>query len=472
MASFRKRRLFWAGLSLVVFLGLLGFSARGRLFRLIARNEGGELGDIREEWRGALEARYDAREAAKSPSEADQAQNEFSQKERRFVERCLAFAKAHAGTADELRALKLVACRSPNSKEGEYAAGTLAKSAASADLGMLATAIAFPTGTSQRPVKMLGPILLERIKKASDDPQAARLLASVVCPLAVADQEGTGPSTLFAAAADLIVERYADSPDIHNFCEIVGMRVGRPRWGGLFEKHLRTILKHNHDRKVRVAASFALASVVQASGESRQLEAEKLYQEFVDQFDGSVHYTEDGKWYGYAGIEKDLNTAAKQQLAELRSRALGMPAPEIDALDLDGRPMKLSEYQGKVVLLDFWATSCAPCMRMIPDEQELAERLKDKPFAIVGVNSDADEAKAQSAAKKHGITWRSFRDNIGKDRTISGDWQNIASPTLYLIDQKGIIRKRWIGGPPWDELSQAVDRLVGLSEETTRTVTK
>jgi hypothetical protein len=107
-------------------------------------------------------------------------------------------------------------------------------------------------------------------------------------------------------------------------------------------------------------------------------------------------------------------------------------------------------------------------MRMIPVEQQLSKRLKDKPFAIVGVNSDMVEEKARSAVKEHGVTWRSFRDSLDKDRSISGDWQNIAFPTFYLIDQKGIIRKRWIGGLSSDDLSQAVDRLLDPSVDSTR----
>jgi thiol-disulfide isomerase/thioredoxin len=438
----------------------LGFTVREKLFRLVARNADGELGEIREEWRQSVEAKYEARKAAKTPQEQDEATDQFSIKEQRLVNRCLAYAKKHTGTADELRALKMIACRVPNSEEGAQATETLVKQAATADFALLEAAIHFSVGVSDDHLKPLGPVLLDRVRRAPDQPQAALLLASVVCPLCAVGENTTTPPPDFAAAADLIMERYAESPDIHNFCEILGMHVGRPLWAGHFEKHLRTILARNHDRKVRVAASFALASVVQQAGESRQAEAEKLYQEFVDQFDGRVRYTEDGKWYGYFGIEQDLNQAAKGQLDELRSRALGKPAPEIDGPDLDGHPMKLSEYRGKVVLLSFWATWCAPCMRLVPSEKMLANRLEGKPFVIIGVNSDTEQHEAQTAVKEHDITWRSFRDEIRHQRAISVDWKVIGYPTFYLIDQKGIIRKRWIGGPTWDDMNEAIDRLL------------
>src|SRR5579862_3864887 len=337
MASTRKRRWLWIVVTLLAVCGLVGFTAGERLFRLIARIADGELGEIRDEWREAVEARYNARHAAKTPREKDDAADQFSKAQERLVQRCWAVAKQRAGTAEELRALKMIACHVPNAEDGDRATESLIKYIGSADFALLKSGLQFGTGVSDAPLKRLAPILLDRIKKTPDDPHAAQLLASVVCPLCAVGDNATTPPPAFTAAADLIVERYAESPEIQNFCEVLGMNVGHPHWAVHFERHLRTILKRNRDRKVRVAASFALASVVQQSGESRQAEAEKLYQDFVDQFDGSVLYTEDGKWYGYSAIEKDLNKAARRQLNELRSRAWGMPAPEIAGPDLDGR---------------------------------------------------------------------------------------------------------------------------------------
>jgi thiol-disulfide isomerase/thioredoxin len=459
MTPLRKRRGLWACMIVVGLLVLVGFIARASLFKLISGLEGGELAEIREDWIQARQARSDARDAAKSASDRQAVEDEYSAKERQSVDRCVAYARAHAGTADEIRALKLVACFVPESETGKQAFKELTELVSVADLGVIESGFGFPVRISDEPLQRLVPILLDRIKNGPDDPHAARLLASIVCKLTAEGHQSHLAPANFEAAADLLVDRYADSPDIENFCEIIRMHAGGHTWAGVFEKHLRTILARNHDRKVRVAASFALANVVQAAGESRQLEAQQLYQEFVNQFDGSVQYTDDGKWYVYAGVEKDCNRAAKQQLLELRARGLGKPTPEIMGIDLDGKPIRLSEFRGKVVLLSFWATSCGPCLKLVPYERELLERFEGHSFAIVGVNSDDDPQLAQRTAREHGITWRCFRNNSGHGRAITADWQITALPMFYLIDKKGIIKRRWVGPPLREDVHEAVDQL-------------
>lgn len=135
-----------------------------------------------------------------------------------------------------------------------------------------------------------------------------------------------------------------------------------------------------------------------------------------------------------------LRERADQELAELRSLRIGMPAPDIAGSDLDGTAFRLSDYRGKVVLLVFWASWCGPCMAAVPAEKALAEKYRDRPFVLLGVNGDGDTASARKAVMKNEIPWRSFWN--GGDERISRAWNVRGWPTVYLIDHAGIIRER------------------------------
>lgn len=151
----------------------------------------------------------------------------------------------------------------------------------------------------------------------------------------------------------------------------------------------------NQDRWVRCAAQMALAVTVQTSGEERQPEAETLYEQFCREFDGKHRYRQQN-------LEEQLVFEARRHLAELRSRAIGMPAPELSGVDLDDRPIGLDDFHGRVVLLNFWGTWCYPCMKLIPHEKALVESLRGRPFDVIGVNCDEDIAKAREVAKQRG----------------------------------------------------------------------
>jgi thiol-disulfide isomerase/thioredoxin len=138
-------------------------------------------------------------------------------------------------------------------------------------------------------------------------------------------------------------------------------------------------------------------------------------------------------------------------------------APDIEGEDADGKLFKLSDYRGKVVLLDFWGDWCPHCRAMIPHERKLVKRLEGKPFVLLGVNSDPerDDLKAVQTGKH--ITWRSWWD--GQDGPIAEAYNVHSWPRLYLLDERRVIR--WIGkGRPKDSLlDKVVDGLVKEVEE-------
>ena len=95
---------------------------------------------------------------------------------------------------------------------------------------------------------------------------------------------------------------------------------------------------------------------------------------------------------------------------------------------------------------------------MFPHERSLVKQLADKPFALIGVNSDQDFEQLQTAVKKKGITWRSFwNGENGTAGPISTQWSVTSWPTIYVVDAEGVIRFKQVRG---DELDEAITTLL------------
>jgi|SRR5947209_7976263 len=102
---------------------------------------------------------------------------------------------------------------------------------------------------------------------------------------------------------------------------------------------------------------------------------------------------------------------------------------------------------------------------MYPHERSLVKKHADKPFTIIGVNSDTDREKLKETLKKEEITWRSFWN--GKEGTggpISTEWNVHGWPTLYIIDADGVIRHKHLGSPGDEKLDEEIDALVKKAE--------
>ncbi|MBU0629423.1 MAG: TlpA family protein disulfide reductase [Candidatus Margulisbacteria bacterium] len=114
--------------------------------------------------------------------------------------------------------------------------------------------------------------------------------------------------------------------------------------------------------------------------------------------------------------------------------------------DIHGKTVKLSDYRGKVVMLNFWASWCPPCREEMPAMQKLHERLAKEAFAILAVNIEpGGSEKVRDYLKKNGLT---FKVLFGGEE-IAYRWSIRSIPTTYLINKKGDIVQTIIGPRDW-----------------------
>ncbi len=149
------------------------------------------------------------------------------------------------------------------------------------------------------------------------------------------------------------------------------------------------------------------------------------------------------KWEEFQEINPHPEYTEAVQAALYKALKLqpGQPAPEFTLYDLDGQPISLSQFKGQVVLLDFWASWCAPCITDLPDLRRIKKKAADKPLVFLNLSLDTDEAAWREAVDKHGIEGVHVRaDGWGAD--VAKSYQVNSLPSYYLVDSQGLIVER------------------------------
>ena len=138
----------------------------------------------------------------------------------------------------------------------------------------------------------------------------------------------------------------------------------------------------------------------------------------------------------------------------------GPKLPDFALEDLDGNEHRLSAYQGQVVLVNFWATWCPPCVEELPSMQRLYEDLEDAPFTILAVDMGEDTQAIRGFLDKleTEVTFPILVDEAGR---IMGAWNIAAFPTSFLIGPDGEVEYALYGGLEWDQ-PEVVEKIEGL----------
>ena len=130
-----------------------------------------------------------------------------------------------------------------------------------------------------------------------------------------------------------------------------------------------------------------------------------------------------------------------------RPPRIGSVAPDFTLQDAD-RKISLSELRGKIVVLNFWATWCPPCVEEMPSLVQMQQRLKNKGVSVLAVSLDVDENAYHKFLKDYKVDLLTVRDPDQKSNNLYGTFK---FPETYIIDRNGVMRRKFIGPVDWSQ---------------------
>lgn len=134
-----------------------------------------------------------------------------------------------------------------------------------------------------------------------------------------------------------------------------------------------------------------------------------------------------------------VDELAEGSIFAVRHLRLGKTAEKLSALSVDGQTVDLDEHRGKVVLLDFWATWCAPCVATLPELKKLRNEIDESKLAIIGVSGDTEKARLSKFINDHDVQWPNIFDRSG---VVQKRWQALSLPSYYVLDEHAVVRYR------------------------------
>ncbi|MHB8303305.1 MAG: TlpA family protein disulfide reductase [Acidobacteriaceae bacterium] len=267
--------------------------------------------------------------------------------------------------------------------------------------------------------------------------------------------------------------------------------------------HLSSLYRHAGDNKhsaavaaqlgqlVTLPADKAAAAMLQGAAllrEATQKNKRELFQQADAQFKQALQYQPgtaqalflDGLALGRLGND----AAAKESFARYAASIHADPimqararryvadpaltrekmAPAFAVRTMQGNVLSLDNQQGRVVLLDFWATWCGPCKEELPHIQKIVQRFQGQPLVVLSVSLDTDQAKWQAFVEQHGMTWPQFWDKGG---VMAISFGVRAIPHYFTIDTQGVLRSENMGAGIDGRLKKMVAQARQMEEQPT-----
>jgi peroxiredoxin len=295
---------------------------------------------------------------------------------------------------------------------------------------------------------------------------------------------GSGPGDGTARALRLILDHGDDCrPGQGSYLAHMALRLWQYPDA---ETVLRGVLTKNPNRDDRAAACYWLARYLQEQSRLvRRLREKPGDKKYFDDHKAAAPVDSLVREKDSDALDREATTLLERAVAEFgdvrltdykrtisefvigelfaaRNLDISQPAPDIAGADHEGKTFKLSDHRGKVVVLTFSGNWCGPCVQMYPEERSLLVKLKDQPFAVVSVNTDAEVKTLKEAIASGQITWRCWWDG-GTDGPITTRWGVTSFPAIFVLDRQGVIRFKNVRS---DDLERAVSTLLDMPESS------
>jgi peroxiredoxin len=170
--------------------------------------------------------------------------------------------------------------------------------------------------------------------------------------------------------------------------------------------------------------------------------AHKTYLQLIKEYPSSPHKAE-----------------AEALLVSLNLR-VGAKFPDIQANDIEGKLLSLDQFKNKIVLIDFWATWCPPCIDEMPNIVKTYEMYHDKGFEIIGISLDENKNRFLKFIENNNMTWRQYFDGKRGQNELARKYSIDSIPSTFLLDANGKIIAKNLRGPALEEaIKEAVAKL-------------
>ena len=243
------------------------------------------------------------------------------------------------------------------------------------------------------------------------------------------------------------LQRQADNPPffyVYRSLARLYIEVGREKDAENLANHFKSTMNPDD-----LQAHFALGAMLEIANQHQEMLKvfEKLEERYPDDHDvlGKL-----AQIHEELGNSKIAETYRKKM--DPTSELTGKIVPDFTDIDLDGKPISLQQYRGKVILLDFWAVWCPPCIVEMPNVKRVYDTYKDQGFDIIGVSLDTDETRLRNYLKTNDISWRQIFSGQKWQSPLAKKYHIRSIPAPWLIARDGTLISREARGVKLERL--------------------